>query len=466
MEESMAGSPEGGLERGRLVFRVAAVVALLAAVAVVAIVLFGEGADRYSVGARFIDSAQLVKGNPVQIGGVSIGSVERIDVSEGGQAEVTFGIEDEHAPLRRGTRATIRQLSQSGIANRYIELTPGPQRGEPIPDGGTIGVDHTGTPVELDQLFNTLDPRTRRALQGFVKGSARQLRARGGQAREGLAYLNPALSTSSRLLSELTRDTPALERFLIDSSKLVTAVAERRDDLAELVGNLNSTTQALGSQSTALADSIDRLPPFMRRANTTFLNLRTALDELDPLVAASKPVARRLGPFLEQAREFAADARPTVRDLSVAIRRRGRANDLTELVRSQPRLAEIAMTRKRRTVAPGRRPVDLGVVSGAFPEVAEAAEAAVPTLAVARPYTLDFLGWLDDFSTTGPYDALGGLARPWLSFKEILHGPVKTGQFRRCPGGAEFLAPDRSNLFSSDEQRALNCTEAHRAPGP
>ena len=106
---------------------------------------------------------------------------------------------------------------------------------------------------------------------------------------------------------------------------MVTALAERRDDLAALIGNLNATTRALGSQKEALAESIGRLPPFMRRANTTFVNLRSTLDEVDPLVEASKPVAKRLGPFLSQARAFAADAEPTVRDLSLTIRRRGGA---------------------------------------------------------------------------------------------------------------------------------------------
>jgi phospholipid/cholesterol/gamma-HCH transport system substrate-binding protein len=257
-----------------------------------------------------------------------------------------------------------------------------------------------------------------------------------------------------------------LERFLVDSSKLVTALAERRDDLTGLVANLDSTTGALGSQSAALAESIERLPPFLRRANSTFVNLRATLDDVDPLVAASKPAVRRLGPFLEQARGFAADARPAVGDLRAAIRRRGRANDLIELVRSQPRLADVATASRERSIAPGRRRVELGTVRGAFPETADAATAIAPTLAVARPYTLDFLGWFDDFSTTGGYDALGGFARPWLSFSEILHGPPKTEQYRRCPGGAEFPAPDGSSVFSQEEQDALDCEEAHRAPGP
>ena len=95
------------------------------------------------------------------------------------------------------------------------------------------------------------------------------------EANVGFQYLNPALSTSSRLFNELTKDTPLLERFLVDSSQLVTALAERRDDLAGLIGNLNDTTRALGNQKVALAESIGRLPPFMRRANTTFVNLRS-----------------------------------------------------------------------------------------------------------------------------------------------------------------------------------------------
>ena len=49
----------------------------------------------------------------------------------------------------------------------------------------------------------------------------------------------------------------------------------------------------------ALADAISQLPDFMRRANTTFVNLRATLDDLTPLVNESKPVAKKLRPFLD-----------------------------------------------------------------------------------------------------------------------------------------------------------------------
>jgi phospholipid/cholesterol/gamma-HCH transport system substrate-binding protein len=449
--------------------RVAAIGAIIAAVVLVAIVLFGGFSSSYTVKARFLNAGQLVKGNPVQTGGAPIGSVQEIRITDDGQAEVKLKIDSDHAPLRVGTKAAIKQFSLSGIANRYVDLSIPPNGAAKIPDGGQIGIDKTTTAVDLDELFNTLDPKTRKALQGFFKGQARQFRARGEDFRIGVHYLNPALATSSRFFNELSKDTPVLERFLVDSSKLVTALADKRDDLAALIGNLNDTTRALGDQKAALAESIGRLPPFMRRANTTFVNLRAALNDVDPLVNASKPVAKRLGPFLNEARAFAHDAKPTVRDLSLTIRRKGKANDLINLITSVPALADIALVTKNRTAAPGGTKVAVGNVRGAFPETVDAFKGGAKELGFARPYTPDFLGWFDDFSTTGGgFDALGVYARGQIGFQESVFNKipglsaVRTGEYKNCPGSAEAPAPDGSNVFSAEEQAAMHCSESAR----
>src|SRR5918992_5828876 len=168
--------------------RVAALGAVIAACALVALVLFGDGAGGYKVKARFLNAGQLVKGNPVQSGGVPIGSVDGIEIAPNGEAEITLEIDDDSAPLRKGTQAAIRQFSQSGIANRYVDLSMPPNGSSEIPDGGTIGTDKTTSAVDLDELFNTLDPKTRKALQGFFRGQAEQFRGRGGGADAGLQY--------------------------------------------------------------------------------------------------------------------------------------------------------------------------------------------------------------------------------------------------------------------------------------
>lgn len=448
---------EGGRSGTGKVGRGLAAGAVVAAAVLVALVLF-SGDGGYQVTARFQNAAQLVPGNEVYVGGAPAGTVKDIQITQDGQADVRVQMKEKYAPLRQGSRAIIKQRSLSGIANRYVDIELGSGTNRPISPGGRIGPQSTETAVELDQLFDLFDPVARVAVQDFFEGSDKMLRGKGQQLNRGIKYLNPTLSTSRRLFGELSRDEGLLARFLIDSGRLVNALSDRRSELTGVVRNLNATFGALASQKGALTESIESLPPFMRRANTTFVNLRAALDDVDPLVDASKPVARRLQPFLREARGLARDGRPTLRDLSRTIRRRGRSNDLIELVNSFPPLARTALTTQ--TINGARR-------AGAFPESSRAMRRFQPTAAIGRPYTNDLLGWFDDFSTTGAYDALGGFSRAGIYFQEVLSGGrVKEGQYRRCPGAAETVVPDGSNVPTAEEQAFLQCTDAHRAPGP
>jgi phospholipid/cholesterol/gamma-HCH transport system substrate-binding protein len=464
--------------------RVAAVAAVVAATVLVGFIIFGGGGG-YTVKAYFQNGNQLVKGNQVELDGTAIGSVKDLDITPNGQAVVTLGVDSKYAPLPAGVHATIRQASQSGIANRYIDLQMPSARAntQKIPDGGEISVDNTTTSVDLDQLFNTLDPPTRKALQEFFKGQAKSLDGKGAMQNVAFQYLNPALSTSRRLFNELDADTPTLERFVTDSSRLVSTLAERRDALSALIQNLDTTMGAIGSQKVALADALQRLPDFMRRSNTTFVNLRAALDDLDPLVNASKPVARKLNPFLDQLQPLLHDLKPTVADLRSIVRRPGDANDLTELTKSFGPVAAAALDKKSRSVDFGGGPQDVGETDGAFPTSVKAFKDATPAIAFGRPYTPDFLGWLDDFSTTGSYDALGGISRTQVLFNattmengipavipmpqraDLYKQFVRTFQYKRCPGAAEAPAVDKSNVWSTDEQKALDCKEEDRATG-
>src|SRR6476661_7417605 len=106
-----------------MVGRIVAGAAVVIAMAAVVVVLFGSGGDDYIVKARFLNASQLVKGNLVQVAGAPVGTVKKIDLTDNGQAEVTMRITDgAYTPLLRGTHATVRQASLSGVANRYIDL--------------------------------------------------------------------------------------------------------------------------------------------------------------------------------------------------------------------------------------------------------------------------------------------------------------------------------------------------------
>src|SRR3954467_5135530 len=169
----------------------AVVAGLIVVVAVAIVVLLFMGGGGYRVTAEFVNAGQLVKGSEVRVAGVSVGSVEEIEISQSVTAEVTFSVDDDYAPLRQGTQATIKPTSLSGIANRFIDLQLGPDDGEDIEDGGLIGPDHTATAVELGEVFALFDKETRWSLRGVIKGSADTLRGRGPELRRGIHYLDP-----------------------------------------------------------------------------------------------------------------------------------------------------------------------------------------------------------------------------------------------------------------------------------
>jgi phospholipid/cholesterol/gamma-HCH transport system substrate-binding protein len=443
---------------------VLALAAVVIAATVVAVVLLGSGGGDYTVHARFQNASQLVKGNLVQVAGVAIGKVDDITLSDDGQADVKFTITDDgYSPLRRGTLATVRQASLSGVANRYIDLRL--PAGEPaeIPDGGTITTAATTSAVDLDELFDTLDPKTTNALRGVIRGYATAYGGRGKQANAGWMYLNPSLAASSRLFDELDRDTPMLRRFVDASARLVTDVAERRTDLAGLVDHLATTTGAIGRQKEALSSAIEQLPAFMRRANTTFVNLRATLDDLDVLVNESKPATKRLAPLFRKLRALVRDSRPTIRDLRVLIRKKGRNNDLIELTGKMPRLAQIAKS--------------------TFPHDIAALQKSLPVISYIRPYAPDLTGWITKFGqSANPYDANGHYARIQPIFNQFQYTDTPTGptltplpdelagrnglnarNSLRCPGAATQPAPDGSNPWPDD---APGCDPTNVPPGP
>ena len=496
--------------------RAVAIGLLVAGLLVVYMLLFG-GEEDYEVTATFQNAGQLVGGEVVTVGGVNVGSVKKIELGRNNEALVTFSVDDEFAPLRRGTVATVRSFSLSGIANRIVQLTlpPDGKGGAEIDSGGTLGQSETVSEVDLDQVFNTLDPDTVEDFKHVIQGFERSYDGVGPQANRGFRYLNPFLSTSRRVFGELNLDRPALERLLVDTSELSGALAERAPDLEALIGNANQMMGAIGRQRAALAAGISKFPDFMRRANTTFVNLRSTLDDLDPLVEASKPVAKRLRPFFANLRAAAADAVPTIRDLDRIILRRGADNDLVDLTRLQVPLAESAVGTEGPECGPGAEdPADLQVVAdddftqGSFGESVCALRNSIPSLGYFRAYTPELVSWFNDF---GPYsakdDAAGGIARINLTLNtfsfsnplapdlvgiikgfldpldpagilpqspaEIL-AAITTGQVDRCPGFQERGTPPADGSTPFTDAGALTdglaangeCDPSQVGPGP
>lgn len=433
--------------------------ALVAAVVVVAVLLL-SGNTQSTYKLTFQNAGQLVKGDDVQIGGRRVGNVKDIALTNDNRARITIQVQDGFTPLHQGTTAVIRATSLSGIANRYVALTPGPDNRPALDDGAALEAQASTAPVDLDQLFNTFDKPTRKALDDVIQGSSAWYDNAGKDANKGSKYFNPALSTSSRLVNELVGDQKVFTDFVVSSSKVVTALAARRDDLAGLVTNANTTSAAIASENTSLEQALGLLPGTLRRANTTFVDLRSTLDDLDRLVAVSKPATKDLAPFFQRLRPLVADARPTIKDLRNLIRRPGASNDLIELLGKAPRLERTA------------RPT--------FTDSVAAFRKSTPVLSFIRPYAPDLVGWIRDFGqTTANYDANGHYARIQPIFNAFnLNNQVLvpkgdaaralglvTGQYKRCPDAASQTPADQTSPFR-DTGGTLDCDPTQVLPGP
>jgi len=471
----------------------------LAAVIVAAVLLLRDGTKPYQVTADFTNASQLVGGEVVTIGGVQAGKVSEIELGDNGNALITFSVDEQYAPLERGTVAQVRSFSLSGVANRYIELQLPPENagGEEIADGGLMANEETISEVDLDQVFNTLNRKTVADFKKVIKGFQISQQDVAKQTNEGFKYLNPFLSTSRQTFAELTRDSRALEQLIVDGSQLSGALASRRDDISALIGNVDVAFGAIARQRTALTEALSKLPQFMRDFNTTSVNLRATLDDVDPLVDASKPVAVRLSPFFRNFRLAAADLVPTIRDLDVIVQDPGRDNDLVDLTRLQPRLDKVA---NGPVFKNGKRR------DGAFPESATALSTSLNETAMFRAYQPELTGWFDDFGHSGVLDANGGIGRigttfntfsvgandlPIISLPDLLAGQLgsigpfpdsgadtpeqqiaalDTANYKRCPGSNERPADDGSNPFldpsnAASEGGPVNCDPSIVPPG-
>ena len=444
---------EGAGQRRASTGRILAIGALALVVLVIAYLVFGSGGGA-TYHLIFPEAGQLVRGDQVQVGGVPVGSVTDLSLTKDFKADVTIRVNSSLTPLHEGTTAQVRVPSLSSVANRYVQLSPGPNNKPALSDGATLPASATKEVTDLDQLFNALNPKTRKGLSQFIQGTAEQYVGAGKQLGESTEYFGPFLSASDHFFSELVRDQPVFTNFLVETAKAVTTIGARAPALSNLIENANKTFTAIGDEQSNFAAGLKQLPVTLREGNKTFAELPATFNALKTLVNASKPTSKPLTTLFERLRPLLTTATPAVRNFNAAFSRPGANNDLTDIVKILPALY------KRLTTA--------------SPAVVQGEKESAPITAFFGPYSPDLVGAVRTFGQSGAYyDANGGYARVSPVFPSFALGEkntltptvsttalanLKTGQLRRCPGAATAPAADGSSPFVDGE--LLSCDPA------
>jgi virulence factor Mce-like protein len=361
-------------------------IAIGAAVAVAfALWVLSTRSEPHHVRVALSNALSLVPGLDVQVDGVDAGKISKVDYRDG-KAVVELGIDDDHWPLHEGTIARVRYGTTVGNGTRRVDLEPGPASSPALADGGIIGAQAAYPPVEIDEVFNTLDRRTRAHLQSTVKRAADGLSGHAGPLNRGIAQSAKGLTATSALIQDLAADTGAMRGLVANSNRAVRVLAARRTAVRDLVTVAASTFDEFGSRSAAVQTALSRLPGTLSETRDTLRRLDASVDELRPLFTDLRPGAASL-------RSLAPVARAAV----------------SRLRRVTPAGADALRT--LRGAAPDVRSL-LGEAPAVVKQLTPTLEQLAPMVACLRPYAPEAAGALSNWASyTKNYDGISHYAR-------------------------------------------------------
>lgn len=211
-----------------------------------------------TVVAYFSEALALYPGDKVQIMGVRVGSIDKIEPA-GDKMRVTLHYSNKY---KVPAKATASILNPSLVASRTIQLAP-PYTGGPVLQGGAvIPIERTQVPVEWDELRDSINgilrdlgPTERQPKGPFgdvIESAADNLAGKGKQVNETLTSLSQALTA----LNEGRGDFVAVTRSL---ALFVRALSQNDRQFVALNDNLAQFTDWFAKSDHDLADTVSHV---------------------------------------------------------------------------------------------------------------------------------------------------------------------------------------------------------------
>jgi ABC-type transporter Mla subunit MlaD len=285
-----------------------AAVAVLVVVAATAAVLLATSAGgsngSYRVRAIFDDAGNIIPGENVKIGGVTVGKVGSVTATPQAKAAVVLNIENSgFKDFRSDASCTVRP--QALIGEKFVDCLPTqprvagtslPPALKKIPSGHEgagellLPVQNTHSPVDVDLLGDISRLPERQRLTIILNELGAGLAGRGSELHEVIQRANPALQELDRVLNILAGENKVLAKLAVDSDKALQPFAAVRSNVADFIQQANTVAQATARHRGALSRNLQLFPKFLAQ----------------------------LGPSMERLTKLAEQTTPTFEDLKVA----------------------------------------------------------------------------------------------------------------------------------------------------
>lgn len=208
--------------------------------------------------ASFPRTISVYEGSEVRVLGVAVGEVESVEPA-GTTVTVRMNYDSE-VELPADAQAVI--ISPSVVGDRFVQLTPAYSGGPTLEDGATLGTDRTSTPLELDEIYQSLDDLTVAlgpdgansdgALTELLQSTAANFEGEGKQFNRTIADLGKLTGTLDNNKEELFGTARELERF-------VSTLANNDQIVRDFNASLSSVSDLLAGEREELAASMEHL---------------------------------------------------------------------------------------------------------------------------------------------------------------------------------------------------------------
>jgi phospholipid/cholesterol/gamma-HCH transport system substrate-binding protein len=240
----------------------AIVVALLVATAFT----FLGGEERKTLTAHFPRTISIYEGSDVRVLGVPVGTVDTVTPS-GTDVTVTMSY-DAGVNVPEDAKAVI--VSPSIVGDRFVQLTPVWTDGPVLDDGATLQTDRTAVPLELDQIYQSLDDLTvalgpnganaKGALTDLLETTAANFGGQGTKFHQTIQDLSQLTGTLDDNKEELFGSAEALEG-------LIRTLARNDSTVRRFNQSLASVSEMLAGERTELAASLRNLAVAMKQVS-------------------------------------------------------------------------------------------------------------------------------------------------------------------------------------------------------
>ena len=254
-------------------------------------------AKSYQVKVPFTEASQLAEQSDVRISGVDVGKVESIELgSKGKEAVALLNIDDKYAPLPAATRAMLR--TKTLLGETYVELSPGAAGEPPLEDGGTLPSAQVTDSVQLDEIFQTFDPKTRHAFQTWMQEAAVAIEGQGQNLSYAIGNFEPTFRELEGLFRVLNSQEAAVSTLFSTGATTFDALRGREGELADLIRSSNELFKTTAGRNKDIEALFRAFPTFQDESRLTIDRLQRFAVNADPLSKQLVPVAEQLSPTL------------------------------------------------------------------------------------------------------------------------------------------------------------------------